>query len=322
MAGLGFEIDGTLALLVGVLALGFRHGFDWDHIVAITDITSTTVTTDGLSVAADAVLAPGTPPGSPTLTSEAIALDRGWSDRTVVVAAGGAPRSSSAGMLSRWLPPWRAVTLGTLYALGHASVVALLGLGAYLLGAVLPTWVDSVMGRIVGVTLLALGSWLLFSAYRYARHGHEFRLRSRWMLVFDGVSSAKARLLRRPLDPDRGVRRSYGAGAAYGIGMIHGIGAETATQVLLITALGGAAGRQGLGVPLMLAFIVGLVLANTVIVVISASGFSRAGDRRRLNVALGVIAGLVSVVIGVLFIIGWEAGLPDLTEILGGSIEP
>src|SRR5688572_14726078 len=40
-------IAGTgLGLLVTGLLLGFRHGFDWDHIAAITDITSTTATAD------------------------------------------------------------------------------------------------------------------------------------------------------------------------------------------------------------------------------------------------------------------------------------
>ena len=33
---------GILGLLGGMAVLGFRHGFDWDHIAAITDITSTT----------------------------------------------------------------------------------------------------------------------------------------------------------------------------------------------------------------------------------------------------------------------------------------
>src|SRR5262249_61525214 len=33
---------GMVTLLLGMAALGFRHGFDWDHIAAITDITSTT----------------------------------------------------------------------------------------------------------------------------------------------------------------------------------------------------------------------------------------------------------------------------------------
>jgi high-affinity nickel permease len=327
VTGLGIEIDGTLALLIGVLALGFRHGFDWDHIVAISDITSSTVTTDSLNPATDSAATPENRPRSralagPALTSQAAALDGGWNNAVIVAVGSGPIPSSSTRTLARWLPSSHAITLGTLYALGHASVVAALGLAAYLLSAVLPTWVDSVMGRIVGLTLLLMGFWLLFSAYRYVRHGHEFRLRSRWMLVFDGLSSVKARVLRRPPDPERGVRRSYGVGAAYGIGMIHGVGAETATQVLLITALGGAAGQQGLGVPLMFAFIIGLVAANTVIVVLSAAGFSGADDRRRLNLGLGVVAGLLSIAIGALFLLGWEAGLPDLTEMLGGSIEP
>ena len=33
---------GTAGILGGALALGIRHGIDWDHIAAITDITSTT----------------------------------------------------------------------------------------------------------------------------------------------------------------------------------------------------------------------------------------------------------------------------------------
>ena len=32
----------ALGLLLTALLLGLRHGIDWDHIAAITDITSTT----------------------------------------------------------------------------------------------------------------------------------------------------------------------------------------------------------------------------------------------------------------------------------------
>jgi hypothetical protein len=36
------EVDGgAIALLLTALVLGLRHGVDWDHIAAITDITST-----------------------------------------------------------------------------------------------------------------------------------------------------------------------------------------------------------------------------------------------------------------------------------------
>jgi hypothetical protein len=84
----------------------------------------------------------------------------------------------------------RALLLGSLYALGHASVVILLGLLALTFGAVLPAWVDPIMARVVGVTQLLLGIWVFVSLYQYARHGMPFRLRSRWMLVFDSVRYA------------------------------------------------------------------------------------------------------------------------------------
>src|SRR3990172_12153578 len=39
---LSLGIGGSIGVLGGALALGLRHGIDWDHIAAITDITSTT----------------------------------------------------------------------------------------------------------------------------------------------------------------------------------------------------------------------------------------------------------------------------------------
>ena len=166
----------------------------------------------------------------------------------------------------------------------------LLGLAALTFGALLPDWVDPIMGRIVGVTLLVLGLWVLFSLYQYARHGTEFRLRSRWMLVFDGGRYAWRRLQARMhghehVDPIE--MSSYGPKTAFGVGMIHGIGAETGSQVLIIAAVGGAAG-QGLGVPMMLAFILGLLASNSIVVLVTATGFVASQLRTRLYIAIGV----------------------------------
>ncbi len=215
----------------------------------------------------------------------------------------------------------RAIFLGTLYALGHALVVAMLGLAALQLGAVLPDWIDPVMGRIVGLTLLALGVWVFVSLYQYARYGREFRLRSRWMAVFDGIRYAwrwfQARLHGhehvRPLEMS-----SYGPRTAFGVGMIHGIGAETGSQVLLIAAVGGAAGL-GLGVPMMLAFVVGLVISNTVIVVLTSAGFVTSQLRTRIYVVAGLVAGVFSLLVGFLFLIEAEGFLPSLDRVLPGS---
>ena len=66
-------------------------------------------------------------------------------------------------------------------------VVFGLGIVAVLIGQELPESVDAAMGRIVGVTLIVLGVYVFVSLIR---HGREFRMRSRWMLVFAGVRSA------------------------------------------------------------------------------------------------------------------------------------
>jgi len=208
----------------------------------------------------------------------------------------------------------RPVMLGTLYALGHAFVVAVLGTAALLLGARLPDWIDPLMGRIVGLTLVLLGVWVFVSLYHYARHGTEFRLRSRWMLAFDTVRYGWRRLQARlhghehvePLEMS-----SYGPSTAFGVGMIHGIGAETATQVILIAAIGGAS-AAGLGIPMMIAFILGLLITNTIIVVVSASGFLVSQTRQRLYVVVGIFAGVFSLVIGMAFLLGIEGSLPAL----------
>src|SRR5437762_1581200 len=123
-----------LGLLVAAFWFGFRHGIDWDHIAAITDITSS------------------------------------QEDRH------------------------QAMVFGTLYALGHALVVLSLGGLAIVAGENLPSGVDNVMTRIVGVTLLLLGVYVFYSLIR---HGRDFRLRSRWMLIFSGVRKSSRWVRRR-----------------------------------------------------------------------------------------------------------------------------
>jgi hypothetical protein len=303
----------ALGLLLTAFVLGLRHGIDWDHIAAISDITSTSGVAEHAEEhhrqehrvlsghehahgGSDEVLAHEDAPAefAPPAAAAADRAKRNFLD------------------LER-----RPVLLGTLYALGHALVVAVLGGAALLLGTRLPDWVDPVMGRVVGLTLVVLGIWVFVSLYNYARHGGEFRLRSRWMLVFDGMRHVWRRFQARlhghehvePMEMS-----SYGPRTAFGVGMIHGIGAETATQVLLIAAIGGAA-SIGLGVPMLLAFVVGLVVSNTAIVVLSASGFLASRSKTAVYVVVGVLAGVFSLVVGGAFLVGLE--LPDLGRLFG-----
>ncbi len=321
---------GGLGLLWTALVLGIRHGFDWDHIAAITDVTSTTATADVAETVhaeshagstsdhahghggADEVLAHAEEGGHAHAHAHVVAaLGRGSSAGHVAVAA----VRTRLGAEQR-----RALALGTLYALGHALVVAALGTLALAFGTVLPDWVDPIMGRVVGLTLVLLGAWVFVSVYQYARHGRTFRLRSRWMLVFDGVRFAWRRLQARlhgheHADPIE--MSAYGPRTAFGVGMIHGIGAETGTQVLLIAAIGGAA-SQGLGLPMLAAFIVGLLISNSIIVFITATGFIVSRARERLYIAVGVVAGAFSLAIGLLFLFQAEGALPAIDAWLEG----
>ena len=319
------QIDASpagLGVLITGLLLGIRHGIDWDHIAAITDITSTTAAA-GAAQAAHAR-------EHRTVTGH----QHGHGGATEMEAHGAGstslPRPTPAGTDAagvagvaighRWIraEQFEAIRLGTLYAVGHGIVVIALGIAALAFGALLPDWLDPIMGRVVGLTLVGLGVWVLFSVYRYARSGEPFRLRSRWMLVFDGARYGWRRLQARlhghehvePLEMS-----SYGTRTALGVGMIHGIGAETGTQVLLIAAVGGAA-SAGLGVPMLLAFVLGLLISNFAIVVVSSVGFVASQTREMIYVAVGAVAGVFSLVIGTVFLLGLDGVLPDLESML------
>jgi len=311
------EAAGAIGLIATALTLGFRHGFDWDHLAAITDVTSTTTTAEAAESDHEAVHE------RETATATRHAHGHGGPNELAIHEA--APDGSAHPHPQE--PPRflneqrRALLLGSLYALGHASVVALLGTLALLFGAVLPPWVDQVMGPVVGLTLLLLGIWVFVSLYQYWRHGHEFRLRSRWMLVFDSIRYAWRRFQARlhgheHVDPME--MSSYGARTAFGVGMIHGIGAETGTQVLLIAAIGGAS-SQGLGLPMMVAFIVGLLIANSIVVAVTATGFIASRFRAKVYVVIGVIAGTFSLVIGAIFLLGLQTRLPSIEAWLFGG---
>jgi hypothetical protein len=290
-------------LLASALLFGFRHGIDWDHIAAITDIAGS------------------------------------QDDRR------------------------RSILFGSIYALGHALVVFLIGTVAIVLGERLPDSVDDVMTRIVGITLILLGIYVVVGL---VRHGREFRMRSRWMLVFSGVRSLSRKLRQArgdqddmdpsPDHPHEGepvhvhvgadgspsvavagdIRVSdwhhghhgrpghhhhkhpepedqlmqYGRATAFGVGMIHGVGAETPTQLLIFLTAAGAGGRLA-GELVLVAFIVGLLVSNSLITVGSAFGFLRASRNWTLYLIVALLTALFSTVIGLLFLFGKDT-LPAL----------
>ncbi len=313
---LAVGIGGSLGVLGGALALGIRHGIDWDHIAAITDITSTT-SASGEPSEAWLTDEPGV-----LLTDEshheAAELARRRPIAGGQVAAGALPTIAAApetGVSAFLASQRRAIILGSLYAIGHGTMVTILGVLAILAAGFLPDWIDPIMERVVGITLILLAAYLFYSLYRYFRGKGEFRIRSRWMLIFAGVRNALSWLWARLRGQKEHVHvrpaDQYGPKTAYTIGLIHGIGAETGTQVLIIaTAVG--AGTKAMGIAALLFFVVGLLISNSFVTVTTATGFISARRRQLVYVLAGILAAVFSLIIGLIFLL--EAGgiLPDL----------
>ena len=203
--------------------------------------------------------------------------------------------------------------MGTLYALGHAAVIMALGFTAIWFGALLPEAADAYLESVVGITLIALGAWILLSMWRTRG---DLVLKSRWMLVFDGARYAYGRLTgtdkHQPNDAHiHGPARAYGPATSTGIGMIHGIGAETGSQALLLATAAGATSVAA-GSFLLIAFAVGLVVSNTLIALASVFGLVGAGARRWTRVVLGLTVAGFSLVVGFIFLFQGGGVLPGL----------
>jgi cytochrome c biogenesis protein CcdA len=307
---------GILSLAGLGIALGLRHGIDWDHLAAITDITSATVTTDettrehanslpSLVRAAASAHQPGT---------LAIAAAPGMGEMRVVPVHYDRMARVNTPRLRR-PEAWHGFFLATMYALGHASLVVALGLLAIWFGTLLPHWIDPLMGRIVGLTLLFLGVWIIYSLVRY---GRDFRLQSRWMVLIalarNGLGRLRSRITGEPRTHHHEITQ-YGPGTAFGIGVLHGIGAETGSQALLLAGAVGAT-AQATGTALLLFFALGLLMSNSLIAAFSAFGFVSSSTRRTVYLAFGIFAAVFSLIVGFLFVTGQESALPDLEVLL------
>jgi len=318
---------GGIGVYAAALALGIRHGIDWDHIAAITDITSTAAAVDdedeswligepGVMLTDESHHSTHSHPheddGAPVVVGAVAARpDSGGGAATATLAR----PFAGVRVLTASLPPSQkhALWLGSLYALGHGAVVVLLGVIAILAAEFLPSWIDPIMEKLVGVTLLFLAVYLFYSVYRYYRGGGQFHMRSRWMLVFAGVRNAW-HWARSHVGQHEHVHvepQNYSSRTALGIGVIHGIGAETGTQALIIATAVGAT-SQSVAIGALLVFVLGLLISNTAVTVMSTVGFVSAHRRQTIYVMAGLVAAVFSLVLGIVFLTASTGLLPDL----------
>jgi high-affinity nickel permease len=150
----------------------------------------------------------------------------------------------------------RALRLSTIYAGGHAVMLLALGLLATGFGALVPPGIDTMFGRIIGTTLVILAILVVYNLT-------QGRAVTRGSIVMNMVRRGRTRTT------------DLGPADATVVGLIHGIGAETPTQMILLVA---ASATGGLGV--VLTFVGGLFLTNTIIAVLAGTGFALAKGSR------------------------------------------
>lgn len=241
--------------LVSAGVLGFRHGLDYDHIAAISDISS---------------------------------------------------------VQSR---PRDAMRYGLLYVTGHATTVALLGSAAIAFRIALPPASDRWAERLVGITLLVLGFYVLGTFFRPSTHSHAPK--TRITLVVNGALWVYWRLTRlfggTRVEAPQVFKDGYGTTSTFLVGVIHGLGAETPTQILLFL-MAANLGGTGAGLLGLLAFIVGLIAMNTLMCASAAGLFSATLARPNALKALTLATSAYSIVVGAIFLIGSASKLPSLTS--------
>ena len=238
-----------LALLSAAI-LGFRHGFDYDHIAAISDITSV--------------------------------------------------------QTSRW----RGMRLGLLYALGHAAMVAVLGSAVIVFQLSLPHGIDRIAERLVGLTLLILGVYVLGSLFK----GNPAP-RSRFHVMAGALRWIhwKMKSYWHDHDVQRPVEKNwnYSSKSVLMIGVVHGLGAETPSQLMifLLAANLGGIGKGFLGLTM---FIAGLLVMNTIMTASAVGLFGFSSQLPRFQFVVTALTAIYSLAVGAFFLFGSSGLLPPL----------
>lgn len=306
------------------LAFGFRHGFDWDHLAALTDLT-----------------------GSQTRSRRAMAL-------ATLYALGHAAMVVALGTLA--IVCAARVPDGLDVAMERVVGASLVGLGGWIVWSTARTrgapplrsrWMLLIDALRRGVRRVrGTGRPVLIEhshphdhhALHEHRHDHLGRRlpRDGRRAVDDGgiaaaatVAAPATRLARAV--PARHAGRegvhahvhrhlvasvddpfvTYGAWSSFGVGLLHGVGAETPTQVLVLaTAAHATSTASSLGV--LVCFVAGLVAANTLVAAASTFGFRTVLRRPAVLVGLAAVTAAFSLTVGLLLLAGKSAVLPPI----------
>lgn len=261
-----------LALFGLALGLGFRHGYDIDHVVALADIAATR---KGFrrSMVLSALYAAG---------------------HALIVAAFGV----IVVLIGSSLPP----ALDKIATLAVGTT--LLGMGLYVLFGVIRHGSDVKLqsrgGLLIGLLRRRKPTYveIVHEHTHGTNHGH---IELDPPLTEDDVTESRrvatvatkvkhshlhAHVAPLPEDPM----------PAFSIGVAHGIGAETPTQIALFAAAAGSG--KLIGSALVVTFLAGLFIANMIVATFANFSASRLSRWRAFVVISSVVIGLSSVFVG------------------------
>jgi high-affinity nickel-transport protein len=278
-------LDGGVTFLnLSAFGLGLRHGVDWDHMAAITDIT-----------------------GAEYRRRRAawFALLYAFGHGAAVFVLG-----ALAVVAGEQLPSW------TDAAMERVVGVTLLALAAALARSL---WTGE-PARVSRGMFLLHGLAAFRDRLRRTRrvdvehdHGHEHDARHAHEHP-DGARAAEAAIVttHRHHHVHAVEVSRYTAAGAMAVGVLHGVGAETGTQAVVLVSASHV-GNAGDGVVVLAGFVAGIVVTTGVLALGAAYGWASLGAREtKWLKAVTALTALTSAAIGAFYVTGHAAVLPGL----------
>jgi high-affinity nickel-transport protein len=267
-----------------------RHGLDADHLVAISNLTGANDRRAGLRAATAYALGHGV-----------LVLGLGF----LVVLSGYVIPDSLDALLGR-LVGVTLIVLGVSIALGLARDRRQFRLRS--------RWM------VLGSGTASAGRWARDRVVRIRHehphhheghgHGHAHRTLGTAEVVEPsgrgtkvGHSHEHEHVAIQPRDPFATTKTS----GALVIGILHGIGAETPTQIALLIAASQAAG-QVQAIVVLVAFVLGLLCANTAVALAMSSGYLSATRNFAVYMTLALLSATVSIAVGLVYV--FDSPLP------------
>jgi high-affinity nickel permease len=260
-------------ILSNAFFLGLRHGVDWDHLAAISDLVSTSSTETGAETGA-----PGTDEDSARSSRQTI----------------------------------KSMSLTFYYGLGHSLMVLLLSLAALTASAQVPEGWSTKAEGIVGVTLIIFGVYVAWRLKTVIQDGAPPRFTSRLTFLSMIFHKATA-FFHGHAHVKSGKVANIAAGpkSALTLGILHGLGAETGSQILIIGAVG-TSGNILDACGLLLSFIIGFLMSNAAVALAFSTGLNKSTKYKPVYIGACSMTALFSIATGWLFLSGQAEKLPTL----------